>query len=81
MMQLEDRIEISFGHGRTGPLRFAVRSDTYAAKSCSMIAATAIPQHAGPNAMIKVGGKVKTASPTLDPWASGSAKARFAELL
>lgn len=79
LTQIEDRIEISFGeqpvlftecdiellsHERTGPLRFAVRSDTQVAEFEIVFAegGARYPQRSGPKATIKIGGKVKTLS-------------------
>lgn len=79
LTQIEERIEISFGeipvtfaecdielldHERTGPLRFAVRSDTRTAEFEIVFAdgEARYPQRSGPKATIKVGGKVKTLS-------------------
>jgi len=79
LTQIEDRIEISFDdiaapfaecdielvdHERTGPLRFAVRSDTQIAEFEIVFAegGARYPQQSGPKATIKVGGKVKTLS-------------------
>ena len=79
LTQIEDRIEISFDevaapfaecdielvdHERTGPLRFAVRSDTQIAEFEIVFAegGARYPQRSGPKATIKVGGKVKTLS-------------------
>lgn len=79
LTQIEDRVEISFGdepvlftecdielldHERTGPLRFAVRSDTHVAEFEIVFAegGARYPQRSGPKATIKIGGKVKTLS-------------------
>jgi hypothetical protein len=79
IMQIEDRIEISFGdrpvpfsecdielldHDRTGPLRFAVRSDAHVAEFQIVFSGggACYPQHAGLKATIKIGSKVKTLS-------------------
>lgn len=79
LTQIEDRIEISFGeqavlftecdiellsHERTGPLRFAVRSDAQVAEFEIVFAegGARYPQRSGPKATIKIGGKVKTLS-------------------
>lgn len=79
LTQIEDRIEISFDdiaapfaecdielvdHQATGPLRFAVRSDTQFAEFEIIFAegGARYPQRSGPKATIKVGGKVKTLS-------------------
>jgi superfamily II DNA or RNA helicase len=79
LMQIEDRVEISFGdqpvlftecdielldHERTGPLRFAVRSDARVAEFEILFSdgGARYPQHAGPKATIKLGSKVKTLS-------------------
>jgi len=81
--QIEDRIEISFddiaspfaecdielvGHEATGPLRFAVRSDTQIAEFEIVFAegGARYPQRSGSKATIKVGGKVKTLSESFD---------------
>ncbi len=77
--QFEERIEISFGdvpvtfaecdielldNARTGPLRFAVRSDDHAAEFEIVFSDghARYPQRAGPKATIKIGGKVQTLS-------------------
>ncbi len=77
--QFEDRIEISFGdvpvsftecdielldHARTGPLRFAVRSDEQTAEFEIVFSDghARYPQRAGPKATIKIGGKIQTLS-------------------
>ncbi|WP_315765969.1 DEAD/DEAH box helicase [Bradyrhizobium sp. SZCCHNS2005] len=77
--QFEERIEISFGdvpvtfaecdielldNSRTGPLRFAVRSDDHAAEFEIVFSDghARYPQRAGPKATIKIGGKVQTLS-------------------
>lgn len=77
--QIEERIEISFGdeavtfaecdielldNARTGPLRFAVRSDDHTAEFEIVFSDghARYPQRAGPKATIKVGGKVQTLS-------------------
>ncbi|WP_036280595.1 DEAD/DEAH box helicase [Methylocystis sp. ATCC 49242] len=79
LIQIEDRIEISFDdiaapfaecdielvdHERTGPLRFAVRSDTQIAEFEIVFAegGARYPQRSGPKATIKFSGKVKTLS-------------------
>jgi hypothetical protein len=79
LMQLEDRVEISFGdqpvlftecdielldHERTGPLRFAVRSETHGAEFEIVFSdgGASYPQRAGPKATIRIGGKVKSLS-------------------
>ncbi|XHC09213.1 DEAD/DEAH box helicase family protein [Labrenzia sp. ac12] len=79
LTQIEDRIEISFGdepvafaecdielldHERTGPLRFAVRSDTHIAEFEVVFAegVARYPQRSGPKTTIKVSGKVKPLS-------------------
>jgi superfamily II DNA or RNA helicase len=79
LMQIEDRVEISFGdqsvlftecdielldHERTGPLRFAVRSDAHVAEFEILFSdgGARYPQRAGPKATIKISGKVKTLS-------------------
>ncbi|MEW6597621.1 MAG: DEAD/DEAH box helicase family protein [Pseudomonadota bacterium] len=79
LTQIEDRIEISFDdiaapfsecdielldHEATGPLRFAVRSNTQIAEFEIVFAegGARYPQRSGPKATIKVGGKVKTLS-------------------
>ena len=78
-MQIEDRVEIGFGdqfvlltecdielvnHDRTGPLRFAVRSDTHTAEFEIVFGdgGAGYPQRAGPEATIKIGGKTKMLS-------------------
>ena len=77
--QFEDRIEISFGdvpvsftecdielldNARTGPLRFAVRSDEQTAEFEIAFSDghARYPQRAGPKATIKIGGKIQTLS-------------------
>lgn len=77
--QFEERIEISFGdvpvtfaecdielldNARTGPLRFAVRSDDHAAEFEIVFSDghARYPQRAGPKATIKIGGKVQKLS-------------------
>jgi len=77
LMQLEDRVEISFGdqpvlftecdielldHERTGPLRFAVRSDAHVAEFEIVFSdgGARYPQRAGPKTTIRIGGKVKS---------------------
>lgn len=79
LTQVEDRIAISFGeqpvlftecdiellsHERTGPLRFAVRSDAQVAEFEIVFAegGARYPQRSGPKATIKIGGKEKTLS-------------------
>lgn len=79
LTQIEDRIEISFDdrpvlfaecdielldHERTGPLRFAVRSDAHVAEFEIVFSegGARYPQRSGPKATIKIGGKVKTLS-------------------
>lgn len=79
LTQIEDRIEISFDdiaapfsecdielldHEATGPLRFAVRSNTQIAEFEIVFAegGARYPQRSGPKTTIKVGGKVKTLS-------------------
>ena len=79
LMQIEDRVEISFGdqsvlltecdiglasHERTGPLRFAVRSDTHTAEFEIVFGdgGAEYPQRTGPEATIKIGGKTKALS-------------------
>ncbi|CAN0593173.1 unnamed protein product, partial [Laminaria digitata] len=79
LTQIEDRIDISFGdepvpfaecdielldHERTGPLRFAVRSDTHIAEFEIVFAegGARYPQRSGPKTTIKVSGKVKALS-------------------
>lgn len=79
LTQIEDRVEISFDdrpllftecdielldHERTGPLRFAVRSDAHIAEFEILFSdgGARYPQRAGPKATIKIGGKVKTLS-------------------
>lgn len=79
LTQIEDRVEISFGdqpvlftecdiellnHERTGPLRFAVRSDVYVAGFEIVFGdgGARYPQSSGSKATIKVGGRVKTLS-------------------
>lgn len=77
--QFEERIEISFGdepvtfaecdielldNARSGPLRFAVRSDEHAAEFEIVFSDghARYPQRAGPKATIKIGSKVQTLS-------------------
>lgn len=79
LTQIEDRIEISFDdrpvlftecdielldHERTGPLRFAVRSDAHVVEFEIVFSegGARYPQRSGPKATIKIGGKVKTLS-------------------
>jgi superfamily II DNA or RNA helicase len=79
LMQIEDRVEISFGdqsvlftecdidlvnHERTGPLRFAVRSDAHVAEFDIVFSdgGARYPQRNGPKTTIKIGGKLKTLS-------------------
>ncbi|MER9349841.1 DEAD/DEAH box helicase family protein [Mesorhizobium sp. M0227] len=79
LMQIEDRIEITFGdkpvvftecdielldNARTGPLRFAVRSDDQSAEFEIVFAdgGARYPQRNGPKATIKVGSKIQTLS-------------------
>jgi superfamily II DNA or RNA helicase len=79
LMQIEDRVEISFGdqsvlftecdidlvdHERTGPLRFAVRSDVHVAEFDIVFndGGARYPQRNGPKTTIKIGGKLKTLS-------------------
>lgn len=79
LTQIEDRIEISFNdepvafaecdielldHEPTGPLRFAVRSDTHIAEFEIVFAegGARYPQRSGPKTTIKVSGKEKTLS-------------------
>ncbi len=79
LTQIEDRIEISFGdtpvpfaecdiellnHERTGPLRFAVRSDVHTAEFEIVFAegGARYPQRSGPKTAIKIAGKVKPLS-------------------
>jgi len=79
LTQIEDRVEISFGeqavlftecdielldHKRTGPLRFAVRSDAHAAEFEIVFAegGARYSQRSGPTASIKIGGKIKSLS-------------------
>lgn len=79
LMQFEERIEITFGehpvpfsecdielldNARSGPLRFAVRSDDHSAEFEIVFAegGARYPQKAGAKAAIKVGGKVQTLS-------------------
>lgn len=79
LTQIEDRVEISFGdepvlftecdielldHERTGPLRFAVRSDAHVAEFEIVFSegGARYPQRSGPKTTIKVGGKVKSLS-------------------
>lgn len=79
LMQIEDRIEITFGdkpvlftecdielldNTRTGPLRFAVRSEDQSAEFEIVFAdgGARYPQRNGPKATIKVGSKIQTLS-------------------
>lgn len=79
LMQFEERVEITFGehpvpfsecdielldNARSGPLRFAVRSDDHSAEFEIVFAegGARYPQKAGAKATIKVGGKVQTLS-------------------
>ncbi|MER2534015.1 MAG: DEAD/DEAH box helicase family protein [Rhizobiaceae bacterium] len=79
LMQIEDRIEITFGdkpvlftecdielldNARTGPLRFAVRSDDQSAEFEIVFAdgGARYPQRNGPKTTIKVGSKIQTLS-------------------
>lgn len=79
LIQIEDRIEITFGekpvlftecdielldNARTGPLRFAVRSDGQSAEFEIVFTegAARYPQRSGPKATIKVGSKIQTLS-------------------
>jgi superfamily II DNA or RNA helicase len=79
LTQIEDRVEISFGdqpvlftecdidlldHERTGPLRFAVRSDAHVAEFEIVFSegGARYPQRSGPKTSIKIGGKMKTLS-------------------
>lgn len=79
LTHIEDRIEISFDdapvlftecdielldHERTGPLRFAVRSEAHAAEFEIVFSegGARYPQKSGPKTSIKVGGKVKSLS-------------------
>ncbi|MGO9772265.1 MAG: DEAD/DEAH box helicase [Roseiarcus sp.] len=79
LTQIEDRVEISFGdqpvlftecdidlldHERTGPLRFAVRSDAHVAEFEIAFGegGARYPQRSGPKTSIKIGGKMKTLS-------------------
>lgn len=79
LTQIEDRIEMSFGdqavpfaecdielldHERTGPIRFAVRTDTQVAEFEIVLSegGARYPQRSGPKTTIKVGGKVKSLS-------------------
>ncbi|MBJ7404889.1 MAG: DEAD/DEAH box helicase family protein [Bradyrhizobium sp.] len=79
LTQIEDRVEISFGdesvlftecdielldHERTGPLRFAVRSDAHVAEFEIVFSegGARYPQRSGPKTAIKVAGKVKSLS-------------------
>lgn len=79
LTQIEDRIEISFDdepvlftecdielldHERTGPLRFAVRSEAHTAEFEIVFSegGARYPQKSGPKTSIKVGGKVKSLS-------------------
>lgn len=79
LMQIEDRVEISFGeqtvlftecdielldHERTGPIRFAVYSDTHIAEFEILFGdgGARYPQRAGPRASIRIGTKMKTLS-------------------
>lgn len=79
LTQIEERIEISFGdnavpfaecdiellsHERTGPLKFAVRSDTHVAEFEIVFTEgnARYPQTSGPKTTIKVGGKAKPLS-------------------
>lgn len=79
LVQIEDRVEISFGdhavlftecdielldHERTGPLRFAVYSDTHIAEFEILFddGGARYPQRAGPKASIRIGTKTKTLS-------------------
>lgn len=79
LTQIEDRIEISFDeepvlftecdielldHERTGPLRFAVRSEAHTAEFEIVFSegGARYPQKSGPKTTIKVGGKVKSLS-------------------
>ena len=77
LTQIEDRVEISFDdqpvlftecdielldHERTGPLRFAVRSDMHAAEFEIVFSegGARYPQRTGPKTSIKIGGKIKS---------------------
>ena len=79
LMHIEDRIEITFGdkpvlftecdielldNARTGPLRFAVRSDDQSAEFEIVFAdgGARYPQRSGPKTTIKVGSKIQTLS-------------------
>lgn len=79
LREIEERIEISFNnhpvsfsecdiellnHDPTGPLRFAVRSDTHVAEFEIEFSGggARYPQRAGPKATITIGGKVKMLS-------------------
>lgn len=79
LIQIEDRIEITFGekpvlftecdielldNARTGPLRFAVRSDDQSAEFEIVFTegGARYPQRSGPKATIKVGSKIQTLS-------------------
>lgn len=79
LTQIEDRIEITFGdkpviftecdiellgNARTGPLRFAVRSDDQSAEFEIVFTdgGARYPQRGGPKAIIKVGSKIQTLS-------------------
>lgn len=79
LMQIEDRVEITFDdksvlftecdielldNGRTGPLRFAVRSDDQSAEFEIVFAdgGARYPQRNGPRTTIKIGSKIQTLS-------------------
>lgn len=78
LKQFEERIEVTFGehavpfaecdielldNARSGPLRFAVRSDDHSAEFEIVFGdGTRYPQRAGPKATIRVAGKVQTLS-------------------
>lgn len=78
LKQFEERIEVTFGehavpfaecdielldNARSGPLRFAVRSDDHSAEFEIVFGdGTRYPQRAGPKATIRVSGKVQTLS-------------------
>ncbi|OPF90512.1 hypothetical protein I8G32_02271 [Rhodopseudomonas palustris] len=79
IMQIEERIEISFGdqpvsftecdielldNARTGPLRFAVRSDDHSAEFEIVFSdgGARYPQRSGPKATIKIGSKIQSLS-------------------
>lgn len=78
LKQFEERIEVTFGehavpfaecdielldNARSGPLRFAVRSDDHSAEFEIVFGdGTRYPQRAGPKATVRVAGKVQTLS-------------------